>query len=444
MTYPLPETFSARMRAQLGPCADAYFASLEKPFWRGLRLNPRKPLSLPVEGLGGPIPWNASEGRFLALDSNAGLEPLHEAGAYYLQEPSAMAPAVVLAPRPGERVLDLCAAPGGKSTQLAGLLGGQGLIVCNEPVPNRSKILSRNIERMGVPNALVVSAEPERLVSLWPDAFDAVLVDAPCSGEGMFRRHPETRAEWSDTGVAGCAARQKRILSCAVRMLRPGGRLVYSTCTFNEIENEQVIEWLLEQHGDLERVPFSLPLGDGRALNAPRGMMHLYPHELPGEGHFVAQLRRTGNAPAGTAFLPASERLSRPGKELLAAYEAFRASYALPPANAQLGERLLYAPDLPPLDGLRVLRAGCCLGTLKGRVLAPDHALAMALPLPYSLPTLPLSRQDALRYQAGEALSCPEALSGYVLPTYGGLALGFGKCSAGQMKNHYPKGLRRP
>lgn len=444
MTYPLPQAFSARMRAQLGPRADAYFDSLEQLFCRGLRPNPRKPVSVPAEGMGAPIPW--APGFFLSPDSPAGADPLHEAGAYYLQEPSAMAPVAVLNPQPGERVLDLCAAPGGKSTQIGAALCGQGLLVSNEPVPSRAKILSRNIERMGIPNALVVSAEPEQLAPLWESAFDAVLVDAPCSGEGMFRRHPETRAEWSEAAAQGCAARQKRILDCAARMLRPGGRLVYSTCTFNTAENEQVIEWLLGEQDDFSHEPFTLSLGEGQTLEAPEGMARLYPHELPGEGHFVALLRREMREnESRTIFLPARVRFSSPDPALLAAYSAFAKPFgALPSANVQMGDTLLSSPELPPLRGIRVLRAGCSLGALKGRVFAPDHALAMALPLPYSLPTLPLTRELALRYQSGEALPCPETLTGYVLPTYEGLALGFGKCSGGQMKNHYPKGLRRP
>ena len=445
MFYPLPEAFIARMRAQLGSHADAYFSALDEPYLRGLRLNPRKQISEElVEGIGVPVPWNAQHGRYLSAESAAGLDPLHEAGAYYIQEPSAMAPVTLLDIQPGMRVLDLCAAPGGKTTQIADALGTEGLLVCNEPVPSRVKILSRNVERMGVANALVVSADPEKLAPLWPDAFDAILVDAPCSGEGMFRRHPETRAEWSESSPEGCAERQKRILACAVRMLRPGGMLVYSTCTLNEAENEGVIAWLMANHPDLEAVPFALSIGEGRTLDGLSGMAHLYPHELKGEGHFVARVRKA-DGEAGDLFLPAGLRLSKPQKPLLTAYEAFAKSFGfLPKANAQLGDALLAAPDLPPLDGIKVLRAGVQLGTLKGKVFAPDHALAMALTAPYPLPVLSLSREQALAYQSGEALPCPDDLSGYVLPVYQGLALGFGKCSGGQMKNHYPKGLRRP
>lgn len=451
MNHPLPEAFVSRMRSQLGPDADAYFAALEAPYQRGLRLNPRKPLQpqaqSAVDGLLEPIPWHAALGRYLTPESVAGADPLHEAGAYYLQEPSAMAPVSVLAPKPGERVLDLCAAPGGKSTQIADALQGEGLLVCNEPVPGRAKILSRNIERMGVCNALVVSAAPETLAPLWPQAFDAVLVDAPCSGEGMFRRHPETRSEWTEQSPAGCAARQSRILACAARMLRPGGRLVYSTCTLNYEENERVIAALLASDTQFHVMPFSLPAGVGRVLDAPEGMLRLYPHQVRGEGHFVALLGKRGQAASHAPFAPAADRLAAPDKPLLAAYNEFAKSFqpaCLPRANAQLGAFLISCPELPPLAGIKTLRAGVQLGALKGKVFAPDHALAMALPLPPALPALPLTHEQALLYQRGEALPAPDALAGYALATYMGLPLGFGKASGGQFKNHYPKGLRRP
>lgn len=355
-----------------------------------------------------------------------------------------MAPVSVLSPQPGERVLDLCAAPGGKSTQIAAALAGEGLLVSNEPVPSRAKILSRNIERMGVPNALVVSAQPEALAARWGVLFDAVLVDAPCSGEGMFRRHPETRAEWNPASPMGCAERQRRILGCAAAMLRPGGRLVYSTCTLSPEENEETVRWFLREHPDFSAQPFSLS-GDYGTLDAPEGMLRLYPHRVRGEGHFVACLRRAGDAPAANLMRPAAERLSLPAPAVCAAYSAFAAPLrGLPAANAQLGDALLSAPDLPPLDGVRVLRAGVQLGTLKGKVFAPDHALAMCLSPACGLPVLALDRAGALRYQSGEALPAPENMSGWALAVYEGLVLGFGKASGGQFKNHYPKGLRRP
>lgn len=440
----LPEAFLSRMQAQLGEEYEQYLAALERPRAVALRMNPLKGEAPTLPFVREAVPWEPT-GYYYDPAARPGLHPLHEAGVYYLQEASAMSAVALLDPQPGERICDLCAAPGGKTTQIAGRMAGQGFLLCNEINPKRAKILSRNIERMGVSNALVVSAEPEKLAALWPEAFDAILVDAPCSGEGMFRRHPETRAEWSEASPEGCAARQKRILSCAAAMLRSGGRLVYSTCTLNREENESVIAWLLEAFPSLSPLPFSFSMGEGRTMNAPNGTAHLYPHELRGEGHFVAQVCKAGEGGAAELFRPAAERLGAPQKPLLAAYEAFAKPFgSLPRANAQLGEALLSAPDLPPLQGVKVLRAGVQLGALKGRVFAPDHALAMALTTPYPLPTVPLTREDALAYQRGEALPCAESLGGYVLPTYEGLALGFGKCSGGQMKNHYPKGLRRP
>lgn len=442
----LPEAYRRQMESQLGEQASAYFAALEAPYVRGLRLNPRKPIDPGlIDGLQEPVAWQAQNGRYLAMESAAGLDPLHEAGAYYIQEPSAMAAVAVLAPKPGERVLDLCAAPGGKSTQIADALAGQGLLAANEPVLSRAKILSRNLERMGVANALAVCAEPERLAPLWQGCFDAVLVDAPCSGEGMFRRHPETRGQWSEQTPAGCAARQKRILASAWRMLRPGGRLVYSTCTFNPEENEGVVGWLLAACPDARPVPFTLPLPEGRALKGERGTLHLYPHQLKGEGHFVALVRKLGDTPVA-GFMPAAASLTPPAPQALAAYRAWAQGLggALPLPNAQLGEMLIAAPELPPLKGVKVLRAGLQLGTLKGKSFWPDHALALGLPLPYALPLRALSPEEAKAYLRGESLQMPADASGYGLAAYQGLALGFGKASDGQLKNHYPKGLRRP
>jgi len=204
-----------------------------------------------------------------------------------------------------------------------------------------------------------------------------------------------------------------------------------------------VVAWLLAEYPDLEAVPFSMPIGDGRMLDAPGGMAHLYPHQLRGEGHFAALLRKNGDTPTDL-FAPAATRLAAPQKPLLSAYEAFAKPFpGLPRANAQFGDFLLSAPDLPPLKGVKVLRAGVQLGALKGKVFAPDHALAMALPVNSTIPALPLTREQALLYQSGETLPCPDDLTGYALPTYAGLALGFGKASGGQLKNHYPKGLRR-
>lgn len=450
MREPLPQAFAENMRAALGDEAEALLSALDGQYLRGLRLNPFKPVDLPNGiGLGEPIPWWSGDGRYLSPESDAGAHPLHEAGAYYLQEPSAMSPVAVLAPKRGERVLDLCAAPGGKSTQAASAMGGDGLLVCNEPVPSRAKILSRNIERMGVTNALVVCAEPEALARKWTDAFDAVVVDAPCSGEGMFRRHPEARAEWREDSPAGCAARQKRILTSAVNMLKSGGRLVYSTCTFNEVENDEVAKWLTEAYPCMEARGFSLPSGDGRALDAPSGRLHLYPHEVRGEGHFIALFVKSGGTTdSGAPYRPAAERLKPADKATVEAWRGFASDMSIEgiSPDAMLGGALISAPELPPLDGISVLRAGLTLGTMKGKVFAPDHALAVGMSADRAgaCPHIDLSPDEARAYQAGEALAVHGTMRGWALARYAGAALGFVKISDGIAKNHYPKGLRRP
>ncbi len=429
---PWPEAFLTRMAGQLGDELPAFLRALEEPYQRGIRLNPRKIANQLPEGLGEPVPW-AANGYYLSAESNAGAVPLHEAGAWYLQEPSAMLPAAVLNPQPGEKVLDLCAAPGGKSTQLAAAMAGQGLLVCNEPVPKRAMILSRNVERMGMTNALVVSAMPDKLADRWPEGFDAVQVDAPCSGEGMFRRHPETRAEWSPENAAGCAKRQAEILDAAAAMVRPGGRMAYSTCTMNPVENEDTIAAFLQRHTDFSLTPFHLPGAD-----APDGMLTCYPHRMRGEGHFVALLHRQGQ---GIAQLPPDRSLPSPTKEQKQVYASFAGKLAPVPTHL-LGDTLVSLPDCPDVRGLKVLRCGLHLGSVKGKLFQPDHAWAAADVSP-SFPHVALTDEQAVMYLRGEALTVPDAPKGWVLAENGGLCLGWGKCSDGQMKNHYPKGLRR-
>ncbi|MBQ7455714.1 MAG: RsmF rRNA methyltransferase first C-terminal domain-containing protein, partial [Clostridia bacterium] len=358
----LPPAFLQRMRAMLGAQADAFFASYEQPPLRGVRFrDARRPL--PAEELGAPIPY-AVNACLLSSGSAAGALPLHEAGAYYLQEPSAMAAAAVLVPRDGDRVLDLCAAPGGKSTQLA-QSAKLSLLAANEPIPSRAQILSRNIERMGITNAVVTCAYPDALAERWAGFFDKILVDAPCSGEGMFRRHPETRTEWTPDAPQRCHERQITILRSAARMLRPGGRMAYSTCTFNETENEGTVTAFLAEHPDFRLSPIRIP----GLPEAPGGMLRLWPHLFPGEGHFVALLEKAGDAPAAaTAPLP------KPDRAAFAAWKAFcdETGCALS-ANAAWNGRLLHAPEcLPPLDRLRVLRVGLHLGEVRGKLFLPD------------------------------------------------------------------------
>ena len=454
----LPEAYIAQMKRLLGEAGFfAYEQSLSQPVTRALRVNlllrPDGSLPCPVEGVGERVPW-AKGCYFVEGDARPGLSPLHEGGLFYLQEPSALSAVSVLAPQPGERVLDLCAAPGGKSTQIAGLMQGRGLLVCNEPVPSRAQILSRNVERMGVRNAIVTSAMPAQLAPRFPAFFDRILVDAPCSGEGMFRRQPEARDEWSAGSPRGCADRQLEILEAAAKMLAPGGALVYSTCTFNDTENEGVLARFTAAHPEFALEPFALP----GLPSGSRGYVHLYPHEIRGEGHFVSLLRKAPDAPGAPENEEKPRRAVKPARgrgeqakkaqqpaiavpeDVLAPGVSFDRLHAAGGSLWALPEGL---DDLSRLDGLRVLRTGLLLAHAEGRRAEPDHALAMALTPCEAARTAELDEAQALAYQAGETLELGDLEPGYTLLTLRGVSLGFGKQAGGVMKNHYPKGLRR-
>lgn len=431
--YDLPAAFIGQMQRQLGSALPDFLHTYELPYHRGIRMRPG---AAKYEEALQPVPW-AENAYYLPLESRAGATALHEAGAFYLQEPSAMTAAAVLRPEKGDKVLDLCAAPGGKSTQLAAFLEGQGLIVCNEPVPSRAQILSRNVERMGIQNTLITCALPEQLSPRFPGYFDKILVDAPCSGEGMFRKHPEARAEWQPASPAGCADRQLHILSHAAVMLKAGGRLVYSTCTFNDTENEGVVKAFLQAHPEFTLQPFLLP-----GLSQNNGMLHLYPHEIQGEGHFVACFRKETGSISKTAAKPLFQPLTKQEQAVTHAFLKNHLSRPILAAGTFAGHVTSF-PDipLPDLTGLRILRAGLQLGDVKGKIFLPDHALALACPVNQ---TVAVTEEKARLYQNGQVLSCDESISGWLCPVLNGFQLGWGKASQGQIKNHYPKGLRKP
>lgn len=437
----LPPAFLDRVRQQLGPEYEAFLASYHRPRALGLRLNPLetdRPPILPFTL--SPLPW-AAYGFWYPSEERPGLHPWHEAGLYYLQEPSAMAPAELLGVEPGLRVLDLCAAPGGKSTQLAAKMRGQGLLVCNEYHPKRAKILSQNVERMAISNALVLQETPERLAKRFPGWFHRVLVDAPCSGEGMFRKEAAALEDWSPELVEMCARRQAGILDAAAELLAPGGRLVYSTCTFAPQEDEGAVAAFLARHPEFEievlDVPWFSP-GDGAAGPGLEHTFRLWPHKLRGEGHYAAVLRKgAGEAAPPPAF-------ARPDR-LPAPWEAFARDLGVQlPAGKALafGPSWFWAPEeLPDLTGLRVLRPGLELGQCRGERFLPAHALALWLSKASRTWNLDPLGPEAARYLAGEELR--GSPSGWTLVTVGGLSLGWAKGSGGVLKNHYPKGLRR-
>ena len=431
----LPLGFEQEMALILKEELKPFLLSLSGEAVRGIR--PRTGFGdLSGDGLD-PVPW-APEARYLKAGSRAGGRVFHDAGAYYLQEPSAMAPAAVLRPRPGEWVLDLCAAPGGKSTQMAGMMEGRGLLLCNEVIPERAKILSGNIERMGVANALVTSASTDRLAGLLPARFDRVLVDAPCSGEGMFRRHPESRGEWNPGLPEMCAERQARILDDAAAMLKEGGTLVYSTCTFSRTENEDTLTRFLSRHPDFEMLPFALP---GCPPSA-EGTLRIWPHRQRGEGHFAAAMIRTGTS---EMMHRPSLSIPRPEKDTEGILSFLRDTVPGvswdPRRIIRRGDGYAYLPEeAPELPGVRVLRCGVHLGAWKGKTFAPDHALGRAFGAGQ---TVDLDGEEAAAYMMGEALPAPEGIRGWAVACLEGVPLGWVKISDGSMKNHYPKGLRR-
>ena len=462
----LPLAFVERMKKMLGEEFPSFLASYEETKSQALRLNPLKgegrcllelsPFSL------SPVPWEENGFYFEEAD-RPGKHPYHEAGVYYIQEASAMVPAMLLDAQPGERILDLCAAPGGKSTQIAAAMRGEGILVCNEIHPKRAGILSENIERMGVRNAIVVNHSPDELAIRFPGYFDRVLVDAPCSGEGMFRKNADACGQWSAENVRLCAGRQDEILDCAAGMLKEGGRLVYSTCTFAPEEDEGSICRFLERHPEfgLEQ-PVRFPgmergnplwCGQESANGEIEKTIRLWPHRLRGEGHFAAVLCKEGEAGDGKKSGKSGQERGIPEKEC-GEYTDFKRENLrteLPGTLVRFGQRLYLAPEgIFSLKGLKALRPGLHLGTLKTNRFEPAHALALALGKSEVQRYVPLAgeesaqagmRASALRYLNGETFETGE--KGWCLLGVDNYSLGWGKAAGGIMKNHYPRGLRR-
>ncbi len=430
----LPEKFIQRMKEQL-PQSEwaAFFACYDKKHYKGVRINPLKGGRVALKSLlpflGDPIPWEKNG--YYTTAEKVGASPLHAAGAFYSQEPSAMSAAPLLEVKKGERVLDLCSAPGGKGTQLACEMAGEGLIVLNEPISSRAKILSQNVERMGIKNAVVTNEYPERLAARFVEYFDKILVDAPCSGEGMFRKNAdEALAEWSEENVALCAERQAFILEQASKMLKKGGRLVYSTCTFSTEEDEGQIERYLLSHPEM------------RQLRQEK----LYPHRVAGEGHFVALLEKTERAAAWESRVKeAKHSVTCKGEK---AYREFERSFFKERFSRRLYEANGILYDLPQgafdWSGLQVLRVGVRLGEVRGERFEPSHSLALCIRAEECRRVLDLDLDDPRveKYLGGEVIE-GDLPNGWCLVCVAGYPLGWGKCVDGRVKNHLPKALRR-
>lgn len=479
----LPIEFEKKMKAFLGDEWEEFLYSYDNNRFQALRFNTLKvgknksveeeiagimdKLCIPMDK---KVTW-ANDAYYYDEEKRPGKHPYHEMGLYYIQEPSAMSAAALLAPKPGMRVLDLCAAPGGKSTQLATYLGDSGLLVSNEINTQRSRILSQNIERMGIKNAIVTNEDSFVLASHFPSFFNAIQVDAPCSGEGMFRKLPEAVNEWSPQNVEICAARQKEILDNAATMLKAGGTIVYSTCTFSQEENENVIEYFLERHPD-----FTL-----------EEMERFWPHKVDGEGHFVAKLVRRGSVNEFDADYEVCEEncnkvedtglkddrknkktknnknrknetkpaLTKENMKLLSEFldETISEDVAAWIKNSRLvmfGEQLYRLPDMEvDIEGLKVQRAGLHIGEFKKQRFEPSHSLALALKYSEAKNVVKLTCDDpqttgffngqSVMLSDGQEAECKK---GWALVCVDGYPAGWGKVNGAQVKNHYPKGLR--
>lgn len=479
MEFELPKEFEYKMKKLLGEEWDSFLKSYQNNNYHGLRFNLQKLSSsddieyisdkLGINENGNEIPWEKT-GIYYSNESRPGKHPYHEMGLYYIQEPSAMSAAALLKPEPGMKVLDLCAAPGGKSTQLANMIMGEGLLVCNEINSARCKILSQNIERMGIRNAIVTNEDSFKLAEKFPGFFDAILVDAPCSGEGMFRKNVEAIGEWSENNVLKCAGMQKEILDNAAKMLAPGGRMVFSTCTFSPEENEENVEFFLKGHDDFEIEDVDTPwFSEGKPewtknnTKEVEKSKRLWPHKLKGEGHFVAVFRKKGNlsldrCETGKAKKKNSIKdvLSKEERKIFDEFIAQTctdsiAKWISSGVMAKFGSMLYRLPDnCPNLSGLHVLRSGLCLGEFKKNRFEPSHSLAVSMKKEDACNCINLSIDDdrTYGYFRGESIILSDddgdfKKKGWCLVLVDGFSAGWGKISGMQVKNHYPKGLRR-
>lgn len=453
LNFPIPneffEKFSAFMKADE---TEAFFSSLSEPPTSGIRVNTLKCAietfrEISPVPLDDPIPW-CSEAYFLPEGVKPGTHPYHLAGLYYLQDPSAMTPAEMLDPRPGELILDLSAAPGGKTTQIAAKLAGKGILVANEIKNKRLGHLIQNVERWGAMNVMVTNETPERLADTFGPIFDRVLVDAPCSGEGMFRKDASARRDWNQGLVLGCAVRQTNILNVAVKLVKPGGCLVYSTCTFSPEEDEGVIAEILSKYPDfkVEQLPkrYGASAGKPEWIGAPDelvGALRMFPHQIKGEGHFVCRIRRQSS---GEAKHPATieGNVHRSTRELWEAFIAQITDQRFEGDRLYLDrERLYYLPeDAPTFGNLRVPVPGLWLGYIKKDRFEPAHPLSLALHKTRITKRVNFSADSAevKKYLRGETLE--SELSGWLVVTVDGYPLGWGKAVNGILKNHYPKG----
>lgn len=467
---PIPEGFLNRMQSFLEADYNSFAESLRLQATSGLRANsfkvfPDKLLEMmPVEL--SPLPWCRTgfwlpAAEELPADFYLGKHPYHAAGLYYLQEPTAMAVVEMLDPQPGERVLDLAAAPGGKATHIVSRMGNSGLLVANDVHSQRVWELAENLERWGARNTIIFNETPERLAGQFPGFFDRVLLDAPCSGEGMFRKSDSARRDWSPGLVHSCASRQRTIIEQAAKLVRPGGTIVYSTCTFAPEENEAVIGGFMQDHPDFQiHLPPNLqgysrghpewtgPL-PGSIADQLENTIRLWPHQLQGEGHFIARLDHTGGRSGSRRGTHKNPRLPDDCKRAFAEFNQAALKDRLDSDRLFVEGSYLYQPPdhLPDISGLRVIHPGLWIGTFKkgsrdGDIrFEPAHALALTIRAEQAAHICALNYEQALGYLKGASLP-DSGVDGWTAITFDEFPIGWGKRSRGVIKNYYPKGLR--
>ncbi len=445
----LPIQFEEEMQHLLGDEYEAFLASYDKKPNSGLRVNTKKiepeefceKLPYALES----VTWISNGFRY--NEETMSKDPYYYAGLYYLQEPSAMTPADRLNPQPGDFVLDLCAAPGGKATELGARLQGKGLLVANDISNSRAKALLKNLELMGIPNIYVTSEDPQKLLNHFPEFFDKILVDAPCSGEGMFRKEPKMISFWEQQGPEYYSAIQKELILQAADMLRPGGRMLYSTCTFSELENEGTIAWLLENRPQMKLIDMKPYEGFSNGRNGLDKCVRIFPHKMDGEGHFLALLEKEGEAKPRTIGKMKSQKLPEEAEEFLKDCMGLSKNIAY-----YMQEDRIYAlgaDDNMPTK-LRYLRTGLFLGTCKKKRFEPSQALAMALNAEGFISRVSFSRDDerVIRYLKGETLDITDKLDslkckkGWQLVCVDDYPLGWAKLAQSSLKNKYYAGWR--
>lgn len=446
----LPQKFEERMKNMLGDeYADFINSMDDTPIFTGIRTNTSKEGSMDavLKEFGNleNVPW-CENGFYADKSVISGNHPYHIAGLFYFQEPSAMSTVSALPIEKDDFILDLCAAPGGKATQAGTLLGENGLLVANEIIKNRSNILSDNIERFGLTNAVVTNETPQKLAEKYPHFFDKIIVDAPCSGEGMFRKEPQAIEEWSVEHTISCGVRQKHILDCAMKMLKSGGYLVYSTCTFAPEENEQVCAYMLENYNVEMIKPENLDMlskGETKWSSSDFDMTssrRIFPHKNKGEGHFVALFRNLDN---NDYYDSKKSQTKKCDEEKL--YRQFEKEFL----NTNLdGEFCLFGENLHlkqkniDIDKIKVVRAGLHLGICRKNRFEPSHALCLALTKDdfKNIIDFECDSTELKKFLIGETIECDK--KGWCAVTVNGFPIGWGKASNGILKNHFPKYMR--